>query len=123
MNLDEMVANIVQVDDKPWGSYRQFILNAPCTVKILDVKPHQALSLQRHSHREEFWRILAGAGTVRVGDIEYTATPGKEYHIPRETLHRITTDQHPLCILEIGLGRFDESDIVRIEDRYHRIQH
>jgi len=49
--------------DKPWGSFDQFVLNTPCTVKILTCNPGQKLSLQRHRQRNELW-VALDAGVV-----------------------------------------------------------
>ncbi|MFZ4513936.1 MAG: mannose-6-phosphate isomerase, partial [Geothrix sp.] len=49
--------------EKPWGSFDQYALNTPCTVKILTCAPGQKLSLQRHSHRGELW-VALDAGVV-----------------------------------------------------------
>ena len=63
--------------EKPWGSFDQYALNTPCTVKILTCNPGQKLSLQRHSHRGELWVALdpgvvleVSLGTFDEADIE-----------------------------------------------------
>lgn len=106
-------------EKRPWGSFTQFIKNEAATVKIISVKPKQSLSLQYHHDREEFWYVLSGTGSVVVGKKTYKAIPGKMFTVPPETLHRISAVT-ALEILEIATGHFDETDIVRVEDKYGR---
>lgn len=105
---------------KPWGSFRQFVLNEPCTVKIITVERGQAISLQRHDGRSEFWRVLAGDPLVTIDEKEIIAKPGDEFFIPQQANHRLTGQSHDCQILEISFGFFDEHDITRIEDNYGR---
>lgn len=109
---------------RPWGDFTQFTKNVSSTVKIISVKPRQALSLQYHLHREEFWHVLSGSGTVLIGDKKklkkFTAKPGKEFSVAVKELHRIMAGDGHLIILEIGTGKFDEQDIIRTEDKYGR---
>ena len=43
---------------RPWGNFKRFALNEKCTVKILTVKPHQELSLQKHEKRKDKFYTL-----------------------------------------------------------------
>ncbi len=106
--------------EKPWGSFRQFVLNEPCTVKIIVIKPGEALSLQHHAGRSEFWRVLSGDPLITINENEVLAAPGNEFYIPREINHRIASQKEECQILEISFGFFDENDITRIEDKYGR---
>ena len=108
-------------DTRPWGAFERFTCNEPSTVKIITVNAGEALSLQKHAHRGEFWRILAGSGTVTIGDETHEAHPGDQYHITEHTLHRAEGGRDGLQFLEIALGNFDEDDIIRTEDKYGRI--
>jgi len=105
---------------KPWGMFEQFILNKPCTVKILTVKKNGETSLQKHSNREEFWRVVEGKGKVIVGSSKKTASVGKEFFIKKGQLHQIIGSPHGVKVLEISFGKFDEKDIVRVKDKYNR---
>jgi len=96
-------------EQRPWGSFEQFNLNTPCTVKIIDVKPESQLSLQFHNHRNEFWRILKGECTVMLDNKNYIAETGDEFIIPAKTLHRVTTHNQGVQFLEISYGHFDET--------------
>lgn len=106
--------------DKPWGKFEQFAFNEVCTVKILSVNPGEQLSLQYHHHRDEFWRVITGQGEIVLGDKTLPAKTGDEFFIPRETKHRIQTADSAMQVLEISFGKFDEEDIVRLEDKYKR---
>jgi len=112
-------------EERPWGSFEEFTKNEVSTVKIITVKPGQALSLQRHKNRDEFWRVLSGQGFVTVENERFVTKVSAEYFIPKGILHRIEGDKTdgataPLIILEISTGNFDENDIERIEDQYGR---
>ncbi len=107
-------------EERPWGEFVEFSKNTSSTVKIITIKPGEALSLQYHHHRDEFWRVLSGNGTLQIGTDRLPALPGKEFFAPRETPHRMEGGTEPLVILEISFGDFDEKDIVRTEDRYGR---
>ena len=107
-------------EERPWGEFVEYTRNTPSTVKIITVKPGEALSLQHHHNRDEFWHVLSGDGMLHIGDSEVPARPGENHFVNRETKHRMTGGSTPLVILEISLGEFDENDIVRLDDRYGR---
>lgn len=105
---------------RPWGNFEQFIKNQRCTVKILEVNSNQALSLQLHHNREEFWKVIEGECQVTIGEKVLSAKKNDEFFINKETKHRIETENSSVRILEIAFGEFNENDIVRFEDRYNR---
>lgn len=107
-------------EERPWGKFEQFCHNEEVTVKIITVKPNSKLSLQYHNHRDEFWKILNGSGKIVLGDEEFKVIVGEEFFIPRKTNHRIITIEDNLEIMEISFGKFDEQDIVRLDDKYER---
>ncbi len=107
-------------EERPWGEFVEFTKNASSTVKIITVKPGEALSLQRHKNRDEFWRVLSGDGFITIGEDRLPAKAGSEYFAPRGTNHRMEGGALPLQILEISFGEFDEDDIERLEDKYGR---
>ena len=110
-----------QAVEKPWGKFDQFTLNEASTVKVITVKKGQALSLQTHEHRSEFWRVLKGDPIIQIGDTIVEAFPGDEFMIHKKEAHRITAKAEDSEILEIAFGDFDEEDIVRLEDNYGRV--
>ena len=107
-------------ENKPWGSFREFVKNEAVTVKILFVKSGEVFSLQKHHFREEFWRVLSGQPDISIGDNTVKGKPGDEFKIPPETSHRIGAPIDDVEVLEISKGEFDENDIVRLEDKYGR---
>lgn len=109
------------IEERPWGNFEQFCLNTPCTVKIINVNPHSALSLQYHNNRNEFWKVLDGIALIIIGDSEELAFKGDEFLIPVKTKHQIKTEMHSIQIMEISFGKFDEDDIVRLNDIYGRV--
>ena len=109
---------------KPWGEFEQFTLNEKTTVKILRVKPHSSLSLQRHKKRREFWYVLKGSGYVHLGPHHSHicfSKPGVTFNIPPGAEHRLTAEEDAVEVLEISYGHFDENDIERLEDNYNRV--
>ncbi len=110
------------IENRPWGNFHQFCHNEKCTVKHLNVDVDKRLSLQYHYHRDEFWKVIKGEGSVVIGNDVIHAKEGDEFYIPRKVLHRIMTDKNSsLMILELSYGHFDEKDIVRIEDDFGRV--
>ena len=111
----------VLVSERPWGRFEQFTLNETTTVKIITVLPGERLSLQRHEHRGEFWKVLDGPMDIEVDERSWTAAPGETIWCRQGGTHRMgnSTDV-PARILEIAYGTFDEDDIERLQDDYAR---
>lgn len=105
---------------RPWGNFERFTLNESTTVKIVTVNAGEGISLQTHKHRDEFWRILSGSGTVTLDSLEHEARPGDTFFCKRGMRHRVEGGPEGLVFLEIAFGDFDEGDITRLEDRYGR---
>jgi mannose-6-phosphate isomerase len=109
--------------EKPWGKFEQYTHNMPSTVKVITVRPSEALSLQYHNGRDELWVALDPGAQVEVGDQSLNLEPEEMVFIPRRTPHRLSAiGEEPVRILEISLGEFDEYDIVRLEDVYGRVE-
>ena len=106
-------------EERPWGKFERYTHNELSTVKIITVKAGEAFSLQYHKNRDEFWRIISGAGNLTLGDDKREVQEGEEVFIPKGTNHRLEgiTD---VSFMEIAFGEFDENDIVRLEDKYGR---
>lgn len=109
-------------EDRPWGFFDRFTVDEATSVKLLYVKPNQALSLQYHNQRDEFNRVLKGSATLMLGDEERQVAAGDEYWVERKMVHRLTAGGEGCQWLEISFGDFDENDIVRLEDRYQRVK-
>lgn len=110
----------VYKEKRPWGSFERFTKEVPSTVKIITVNHGQSTSLQYHAHRQEFWRVLQGHPIVTINDVDISAKPGNEFFIDKHVAHRITATTNSVVLLEISLGHFDETDIVRLDDKYGR---
>ena len=104
---------------KPWGSFKQFVLNKKCTVKILEIKAREQLSLQKHKKRKELWYFLTQA-VIQVGNKKIKVKKGSLIKIPKNKAHRIIAGKKKVSVLEISLGKFEENDEIRIEDKYGR---
>ncbi len=116
----EYLNNII-VDHRPWGKFEQFTANEVSTVKILEIKAGQRLSLQSHQHREELWVALDEGVIAEVdGKINYLKT-GERVFVPKGAKHRLSSEAGAVRVLEIAWGKFDEDDITRCEDDFGRV--
>lgn len=106
-------------EERPWGNFKQFVKNKKCTVKIHTVKPNQELSLQYHKKRKEMWYFLTD-GFVQIGLEKKKVKKGEIVWIKKLQAHRAFAKDKKVQFLEISFGKFKESDIVRIEDKYGR---
>ena len=107
-------------EERPWGSFERFTKDSPSTVKLITVNHGQSTSLQYHNHRQEYWRVIEGGPTLIIDGKAIVASVGQEFFIDKLIKHRISAPKNRVVILEISLGRFDEGDIVRLEDDYGR---
>jgi len=107
-------------EKRPWGMFERFTLNEISTVKILTINPKQKFSLQYHKNREELWRFLDNPAKVTIGRKTFRVNKGDEFIIPKKTNHRIEAYSKTVKVLEISFGKFNEKDIVRLEDKYGR---
>jgi mannose-1-phosphate guanylyltransferase len=78
------------------------------------------LSLQYHDNRSEFWKVIKGPVKVQLKEDVKTLQTGDSITIPKKAVHRLIGAGTDAIILEISMGEFDESDIVRLEDDYKR---
>lgn len=106
---------------KPWGYFKQFVLNKKCTVKILTVNPKSELSLQKHKNRAETWYFLTD-GYVQKGKKRFKVKKGEIIKVGKGVIHRIYAGAEKVEVLEITIGNHDEKDIIRLEDKYGRVK-
>tara|TARA_Y100000034_G_scaffold128254_1_gene182530 strand:- start:905 stop:1243 length:339 start_codon:yes stop_codon:yes gene_type:complete len=111
---------MAKIVKKPWGQEEHFTINKNSTIKILTVKPKQAISVQYHFKREEFWKILQGNCKIRKGNKTISGKPGDEFKFKRKEIHSIQALSKTVKFLEISTGKYDAKDIVRLEDKYGR---
>ncbi|MCJ7563422.1 MAG: phosphomannose isomerase type II C-terminal cupin domain [Candidatus Aminicenantes bacterium] len=113
-------ARIIE-DIRPWGKFRAYPHKNTGSIKIITVKPGASLSLQFHHRRSEFWIALDRGLEITVGKKVWRPKKGEEIYVPRKTAHRLRcVGRSPARVMEIWLGHSDESDIVRLEDKYGR---
>lgn len=109
---------------RPWGFYKTTIINSFYQSKIIQVKPGQSLSLQKHLYREEHWIVVNGQGIVQIGESRIPVQGGSCLFIPKDCKHRMenTSETENLIVIEVQLGQyFGEDDIIRLEDNYGRV--
>ncbi len=107
--------------ERPWGSFKQFANNRDCTVSLMTVRPGQRLSLQSHTGRAELWIVIDDGAVVQVGDTERRHQAGDEIWIPANEKHRLSCkDDHPVRVLEVAFGNWQQDDIKRYADDYQR---
>jgi sialic acid synthase len=108
--------------NKPWGHYQVLWRASDQVVKILVVTPGQALSLQRHEHRDEHWTVLEGVADVQLDSSIHVLRPQETITIPCGSKHRLSnSSSENLTVLELQTGDIlDEADIIRYKDRYGR---
>jgi mannose-6-phosphate isomerase-like protein (cupin superfamily) len=107
-------------ESRPWGRFEKFHENRPCTVKLIHINANSRLSLQYHNKRSEFWKVIKGTTLVELDGRTAILTEGETISIPKKAKHRVGTLDGECVILEIAYGKFEEDDIVRIEDDYDR---
>jgi mannose-6-phosphate isomerase-like protein (cupin superfamily) len=108
-------------EERPWGNFRRLTNNTPSTIKIITVNPNEELSLQSHKKRSEFWRVISGSGTFFIDGNAFKVGIGSEQEVQVLSKHKMSAGIDGMQVLEIGLGEFDENDIVRYEDKYGRV--
>lgn len=112
----------VSVTERPWGNFEQFTANEISTVKILQVKPLQRLSLQSHQNREELWVALDEGAVAEINGRKQYLEKGDKVVVPKGAKHRLSSESEIVRVLEIAFGKFDEEDIIRYEDDFGRIK-
>ena len=110
-----------RIIERPWGRYREYARNEPCTVWIVEMKPGQAGSLQSHENFDELWIMLTDGGQVQVANEVRQVHAGDEIYIRRGMKHRLSnTGSSLLRMMEVAYGQVRDEDKVRYEDRYGR---
>jgi mannose-6-phosphate isomerase len=110
-----------RIIERPWGRYREYARNEPCTVWIVEMKPGQAGSLQSHESFDELWIMLTDGGQVQVANEVRQVHAGDEIYIRRGMKHRLSNQgSEILRMMEVAYGQVRDEDKVRYEDRYGR---
>ncbi|MBD3266584.1 cupin domain-containing protein [bacterium] len=110
-----------RVIERPWGCYREYARNEPCTVWVVEMKPGEEGSLQSHNHFDELWIMLTDGAEVTVGETVLQPKPQEEIFIPRGTKHRLRNmSNHPIRMMEVAYGDVQDEDKIRYDDKYGR---
>jgi mannose-1-phosphate guanylyltransferase/mannose-1-phosphate guanylyltransferase/mannose-6-phosphate isomerase len=107
---------------RPWGFFETLHLGPGTQVKLIEVNPGAALSLQYHHKRAEHWVVVSGEASIVRGDEDLLLQENQSTFIPIGMQHRLENKKaQPLRIIEVQVGSYlGEDDIVRLEDRYKR---
>ena len=79
-----------QICYRPWGNYKSLILEKKWQVKLINVKPGEKLSLQRHKYRSEHWIVVSGQAKVEVDGNEMILNENQSSYIPLGMKHRLS---------------------------------
>tara|TARA_B100001758_G_C18365856_1_gene588437 strand:+ start:117 stop:434 length:318 start_codon:yes stop_codon:yes gene_type:complete len=92
-------------------------------VKRLTINPGHSTSLQYHNHRSERWVVVRGEATVTRGNETYCVKENDWIYIPVKKKHMLANEAKTVMeLIEVQVGDYlGEDDIVRIEDKYGRI--
>lgn len=110
--------------EKPWGHELIWAEGQRYVGKILHIEKGHQLSYQYHRQKDETIHVLSGVLELQVASAEgprhtLRLRPGQSFHIAPEVRHRMiaiaTCD-----VLEASTPELD--DVVRLEDRYGRIE-
>jgi mannose-1-phosphate guanylyltransferase/mannose-6-phosphate isomerase len=112
----------VKFVERPWGSFKQYAHNERVTVSLMTVIPGQRLSLQSHTGRAELWIVIDDGAVVQVGEESRTCRAGDELWINADEKHRLSCPpgQKSVRVLEVAFGDWQQEDITRYADDYHR---
>lgn len=111
----------VETVERPWGSFQILYQSPNLWVKILTVNPGEAISLQYHEARTEHWVPLESGlrGTINGSQVDLARNV--RYAVPVKVLHRISNPTDAaISVIEVATGAPDETDIVRVSDKYDR---
>jgi quercetin dioxygenase-like cupin family protein len=116
-----MSATVGRVD-KPWGYELHWAKTDRYVGKVLHVAAGHALSLQYHNVKDETIYLYSGRMLFEIERdgvlTRQEMRPGDAVHVTPKTVHRMTALED--CdILEVSTPELD--DVVRLEDRYGRV--
>ena len=109
--------------ERPWGWFRVLAEGEGFKVKLIQINPGQALSLQRHRRRAEHWMPLCGLLQVTIDGHTRRLGKNEAAFVPLGAKHRMEnpSDAAPVQLIEVQLGSYlGEDDIERFSDRYGR---
>jgi mannose-6-phosphate isomerase-like protein (cupin superfamily) len=106
-----------EIVKKPWGEESILHITDKTKLKYISVKKDEALSLQYHEKKREFIVCISGEVLIQVENDVFKCKENDNFFVDVNKKHRIVaiTDVE---IVELSVG--DDSDIIRIEDKYGR---
>jgi mannose-1-phosphate guanylyltransferase/mannose-6-phosphate isomerase len=106
------------ISHRPWGQYKDLLVQDNYRVKLIQLNPHSKISLQYHHKRAEHWVITKGVGHIKKGGAEFVLNKDESTYIPRGETHMIENKfDSVLEFIEVQVGEYvGEDDIVRIEN-------
>jgi mannose-1-phosphate guanylyltransferase/mannose-6-phosphate isomerase len=109
---------------RPWGWYESIDQGPRFQVKRLMVAPGASMSLQYHLHRAEHWVVVRGVAGVTCEGRNFRLEENASTYVPQGASHRLSNPgTEALEIIEVQSGDYlGEDDIVRLEDRYGRVE-
>ncbi len=108
---------------RPWGAFTVLETGHGFKVKLVEVKPGKALSLQYHNKRSEHWVVVEGVAKIVKGKRNLIYEANESTYIPIGCAHRLANPSKDklLKIVEVQAGKYlEEDDIVRIKDDFGR---
>ena len=111
-------------ENRPWGSFTVLDEGEGFKVKRISVNPGHKLSLQYHHHRSEHWTVVQGEASVTLGEDIKQLKVNESIYIPLKEKHALGNEGEELMqLIEVQVGDYlGEDDIVRLEDRYGRVE-
>ena len=122
--LDEWGFDVRKVD-KPWGHELIWALTGTYCGKVLFVKKGHSLSLQFHREKDESWLVHSGRAKLELGEVgapmlhEEVIAAGAAFRMRPGTIHRVLALEDT-TIIEVSTPQIE--DVVRLEDRYGRVE-
>jgi len=107
---------------RPWGKYVNLFKGKNFLIKELTIKSKSSISLQKHTHRAEHWRITLGKPMITINNKKFFKNVNETVFIPKGSIHRIENYfKTPVKIMEVQTGTIlKETDIKRYKDIYGR---
>ncbi|MFA5271485.1 MAG: mannose-1-phosphate guanylyltransferase/mannose-6-phosphate isomerase [Candidatus Omnitrophota bacterium] len=107
---------------RPWGSFTVLEHFPGFKIKLVEVNPGHALSLQLPRRRSEHWVIVEGTAEVTRGENVFILQANESTYIPVDCRHRLVNPgKTALKLVEVQTGGYlEEDDIERLHDRYKR---
>jgi mannose-1-phosphate guanylyltransferase len=122
--MEHQTFQLHQTAHRPWGTYTVLEEGPFYKIKRIEVKPHAAMSLQKHHHRSEHWVVVDGVATITKNNEKFELVANQSAYIETEVKHRLenNTDKN-LVLIEVQCGQYlGEDDIVRFDDKYGRTE-